>query len=184
MKVISIILVLLLFTATFFSCGDSEVQKHKKVESHSSAEESLIKVNKYLVKNEDEEIDNYVRRHGWRMTKTGSGLRYEIYKNGSGPMAQEGQLIEMEYVVRLITGDIVYSSKGKGRKSFVVGHGGVEAGLEEAVLYLRKGDKAHIILPSHLAFGLLGDQKRIPSRSTLIYDIEIVNLNNKFNNSL
>jgi len=176
MKVFIKIFVFLLITTAFISCGSNSQPQHKKEKSLPSADKSLVKVNKYLVKNEDEEIDNYVRRHGWRMTETGSGLRYEIYKKGEGPIAQKGQLIEMEYIVRLITGDIVYSSKGKGTKSFVVGHGGVEAGLEEAVLYLRKGDKAHIILPSHLAFGLLGDQKRIPSRSTLIYDIEIVNL--------
>ena len=176
MKVFFKIVALFLFVTVFFACGNNSAEKHKKVEKQQSADESLVKVNKYLVKSEDGEIDNYVRRHGWKMTKTGSGLRYEIYENGSGPLVQKGQLIEMEYVVRLITGDIVYSSKGKGNKSFIVGHGGVEAGLEEAVLNLRKGDKAHIILPSHLAFGLLGDQKRIPSRSTLIYDLEIVNL--------
>jgi FKBP-type peptidyl-prolyl cis-trans isomerase len=170
------IIVISFFVLAFFACGDHSSEKHKKAESKQSAAESLVKVNKYLVKSEDEEIDNYVRRHGWKMTKTGSGLRYEVYENGSGPLVQKGQVIEMEYVVSLITGDIVYSSKGKGKKGFVVGHGGVEAGLEEAVLLLRKGDKAHIILPSHLAFGLLGDQKRIPSRSTLIYDLEIVNL--------
>ena len=51
-----------------------------------------------------------------------------------------------------------------------------QTGIEEAVLFLRKGDKAHIIIPSHLAFGLLGDQKMIPSRSALIYEVNIINL--------
>jgi len=41
-------------------------------------------------------------------------------------------------------------------------------------LHLKRGDAAIIILPSHLAFGLLGDQDMIPPRSTVIYEIEII----------
>jgi FKBP-type peptidyl-prolyl cis-trans isomerase len=82
----------------------------------------------------------------------------------------------MEYNVKLLTGDMIYSSKELGSKTFEIGHGGVESGLEEALLYLKLGDKAKLIIPSHLAFGLLGDQNKVPPRSTLVYDIEIVNL--------
>jgi len=58
----------------------------------------------------------------------------------------------------------------------VVGHGGVESGLEEAVLLLHAGDKARIIIPSHLAYGLVGDDDKIPARATLIYEIELIEL--------
>jgi len=39
------------------------------------------------------------------------------------------------------------------------------------------GDEAIIIIPSHLGYGLLGDNKKIPQRSTIIYEIEITNIN-------
>jgi FKBP-type peptidyl-prolyl cis-trans isomerase len=38
------------------------------------------------------------------------------------------------------------------------------------------GDRAKFIVPSHLAFGLLGDQKMIPPQATLVYDVELINL--------
>ncbi len=166
---ISLVLALLLFACN--NTPNDNIETNKQ-----NPDKSLVKVNKYLVRAENEEIENYVNRRGWEMKETGSGLRYQVFEQGVGPAATKGQLIEMEYELRLITGDIVYSSAKDGLKSFIVGHGGVEAGLEEAVLFLRKGDKAHIIFPSHLAYGLLGDQKRIPSRSTLIYEVNIINL--------
>jgi len=50
----------------------------------------------------------------------------------------------------------------------------VISGLEEGILYLSEGDKAKIIIPSHLGYGLLGDlDKNIPPKATLIYDIEL-----------
>jgi len=39
---------------------------------------------------------------------------------------------------------------------------------------MRQGDRAKLIVPSHLAFGLLGDLKKIPAGATLVYDIEIL----------
>ena len=150
-----------------------EVRQHKKRDQG----ESLEKVNRYLVKAEKESIENYIRRHGWDMDETGSGLRYMIYEKGSGPIVQKGNVAELKYKLWLITGDLVYSSDELGIKTFLVGKGGVESGLEEGILLLRKGDKARFVLPSHLAHGLLGDEGKIPPRTAIIYDIELVELN-------
>jgi FKBP-type peptidyl-prolyl cis-trans isomerase FkpA len=139
--------------------------------------ESLVKVNKYLVNTENTEIDNYIRRHNLDVTKTGSGLKYQITKPGTGDTAVLGKIVTMNYRVKLITGDIIYSSSEDGPLSFEIGHGGVESGLEEAILNFRVGDEAIIIIPSHLGYGLLGDNKKIPQRSTIIYEIEITNIN-------
>lgn len=170
------IFILIVFTSTLLACSEDVNTKTETKAKKVNSEESLIKANINMVKAENEEIDNFVRHHEWEMIETGSGLRYQVYDHGSGPLVVSGQIIIMEYEMRLITGDLIYSSENDGLKSFVIGYGGVESGLEEAVLLLKKGDKAHIILPSHLAYGLLGDQKRIPSRSTLIYEVNILDI--------
>ncbi|MCF6170381.1 MAG: FKBP-type peptidyl-prolyl cis-trans isomerase [Bacteroidales bacterium] len=138
--------------------------------------ESLLKANRYLVKQEKEEIENYISRHGWEMKETGSGLRFAIIKRGKGEKAAEGKTAVLLYTTRLISGDLIYSSEENGMKIFTIGRGGVESGLEEAVMLMKQGDRARIIIPSHLAFGLLGDDKKIPPRSTLIYEIELTEL--------
>ena len=60
-------------------------------------------------------------------------------------------------------------------KQFRIGQGGVESGLEEGVLLLlHEGDKATFIMPPHLAHGLPGDGNRIPARSIIVYEVELV----------
>ncbi len=169
---------ILLIGFLFFTIGCSNQQRSDKkaTKTMKVSEKSLIKANRYLVHSEEEDIDNYIRRHGLKMKRTGSGLRYMIIKQGSGPKAKLGDIAVINYTIRLITGDIVYSSAKLGPKTFEIGHGGVESGLEEGILLLKKGDQAKFILPSHLAFGLHGDEKKIPPVMPLVYDVELLNL--------
>jgi FKBP-type peptidyl-prolyl cis-trans isomerase FkpA len=144
--------------------------------AHSVTTDSLINYNKMEVKSEDEEISDFIARHQWTMIKTPTGLRYMIYHKGHGEQAAVGKHATIGYSVRLLNGDLMYSSDQRGTREFEVGHGGVESGLEEGILFLHVGDRAKFIVPSHLAFGLLGDQDKIPQRATLVYEIELIKL--------
>ena len=174
-----IITILISVGALLTSCNNNQQSGYlasKKSVKKESSEKSLEKVNRYLVNAENKEIDDYVRRHQWKMKTTGSGLRYEVYKKGDGAAIEKGDVVTLKYGLFLINGSMVYSSDKLGNKVFEVGHGGVETGLEEAMLLLHKGDKAHLILPSHLAYGLNGDGKKIPKRAIVIYNIEVIDV--------
>ncbi len=160
----------------FTSCNQPLVQNQDKDPDSGNLEESLLYANKQAVKEENEQIDRFITRYKWQMKETGSGLRYDIYFRGNGAKAETGKTAILKYNVRLIDGTEIYSSEKNGNKQFVIGHGGVESGLEEGILLLRVGDRAKFILPSHLAFGLLGDQDKVPPKSTLIYDLELLEL--------
>jgi FKBP-type peptidyl-prolyl cis-trans isomerase len=136
----------------------------------------LVKANQHMVRTEDEQIRDYIARYGWNMKETPTGLRYIIYHHGTGRVAAKGMLARINYRVSLINGTPCYSSKETGPKEFVIGQGKVENGIEEGILLLREGDRAKFILPSHLAFGLVGDQRKIPERATLVYDIELISV--------
>lgn len=170
-------LIFIILPITFFSfCSCNNEIQDKENNSQKSSTESLVKANRYLVKNENEEIENYINRHQWKMSETGSGLRYMIYEHGTGETAKKGQVVQLDYELSLITGDVVSSSKENGPMVFQIGHGGVESGLEEALLLMKNGDQAKLVIPSHLAHGFLGNSDKIPPRATLIYDIKVVNL--------
>jgi FKBP-type peptidyl-prolyl cis-trans isomerase len=88
-------------------------------------------------------------------------------------LSVEQKQITIDYEVKLLDGTLCYSSKTEGKKTFVVEEGNIESGIHSAVLYLKQGDKALIMIPSHQAHGLLGDFKKIPPQMPIIYDIEI-----------
>lgn len=170
-RLIPLFLLLLLI-----SCNLGNQQEEERNLDTKELENTLVYANKQAVRAEDEQINDFLERYNWKMEETGTGLRYAIYKHGNGPKAEPGKVAVLRYSVRLITGDEIYNSEKDGLKEFLIGMGGVESGLEEGILLLRVGDKAKFIIPSHLGFGLLGDQDKTPPKSTLIYDLELVAL--------
>ncbi|MGN0032837.1 MAG: FKBP-type peptidyl-prolyl cis-trans isomerase [Candidatus Limimorpha sp.] len=164
---------MLVFLLPLTSCVDSQTDTDVTVIDANSRRESVEKANRYMVRQENELINDYIARHNWDMVETGTGLRYRIVKHGDTALIKRKDIVSMEYEVRLLNGELVYSSNELGAKVIVVGRGGIESGLEEAMLHLHRGDVADIILPSHLAHGLLGDGDKIPPKAALVYSVRI-----------
>jgi len=109
--------------------------------------------------------------------RTTSGIRYFVYApSNKGDSITDDDVIKINFKVSLLDGTECYSSKVGEPKEFMVGMENVEDGLHKAVVFLKSGDKALIMIPSHLAHGLLGDQNKIPPQSPILYDIEIVSV--------
>ncbi len=159
----------ILFVLVFAACRNSAVEN---VTDEKSLKEPLIKVNKTISETENEQINAFIKRREWKMTETGTGLRYMIYQAGYGIQGKDGLLAGITYEVSLLNGNVVYDQKKKPEE-FKIGRDDVESGLHEALTYLKVGDKAKLIIPMHLAYGLAGDMNKIPPRSTLVYDIEL-----------
>lgn len=160
-----------LLLVAFYGCTD---KPKKTVEiSKQEMKQSMETANRYLLIEEEDEIERYVNRHGLEMVKTGTGLRYQIVRQGAGRRIEQGDVVSLEYELCTLQGELIYASKTEGVKSFKVGEGSVESGLEEAMMYLHYGDVAKLIIPFHLAFGLHGDDNRIPEYTTLVYTIKI-----------
>lgn len=167
---------LLFISVILISCHNKKDAVVEKQLSQQEIKERLLEINQASIQVENKQIDTLVTKSGWNMTETGTGLRYQILEKGNGPIATSGKIASLEYEVKLISGEVIYSSDKTGPKEFRIGKGGVESGLEEGILLLRVGDKARLIMPSYLAEGLAGDQDKIPPKATLIYTIKLIEL--------
>lgn len=174
-KSLRLIILLLLF-AVVPSCQE-EKPKSPDTSHERELKESMIKANKSLTRSEEEGIEAFISRYAWSMEKTGTGLRYMIYHHTQGEMARKGDKIKLNYSLMLLNGSPLYSSKDNGPMEFELGKGKMITGLEEGIFLLRLGERAKFIIPSHLAFGLLGDQGKIPPKATLVYDVELTSMN-------
>ncbi|MBN2214753.1 MAG: FKBP-type peptidyl-prolyl cis-trans isomerase [Bacteroidales bacterium] len=145
----------------------------------NESREKLVEINKILVKKDAEKIAALVNRRKWDMVETETGLWYMIYIKGEGAEAQAGMVATINYNISLLDGKECYSSDETGPKEFRIGQGGVVSGLEEGILLMHEGDKARFIMPPHLAYGLVGDNNKIPARAIICYEVELLKLDEK-----
>ena len=171
-RMMKIFVATLLFVLSL-SCSRGRKEEKDTPSHRHIPEETLVRTNRYLVEKDEERIQRYTERHGWLMTRSGTGLWYQIYSHGTGPRVTEGKKVTITYTLRLLDGTLCYSSEEQGPKNFVAGHGSVESGLEQGILMMRKGDKARLILPPFLAYGVPGDRNKIPPRSVIVYELEV-----------
>lgn len=157
-----------------FLIACSNNNKEQKVLTPKDLKQPLINKNKSYAQIESDQIDAYVKRLNLNVIKTGTGLRYVIFKEGYGVKPKPGNVVKVNYEVSLLNGKKCYSTYNLKPEEFLVEHDDVESGLHEGIQYLKVGSKAKLIIPSHLAHGLLGDLNKIPPRSTVIYDIELL----------
>jgi len=177
MNKIYIIILLFAVLSVFSNCNDKKTKrKHLSKKELDKYDESLEAANRYLSIVDAERIESYAKRRNWKMKTSKTGLWYMIYEKGSGEKSKTGQIALLNYNISLLDGTLCYSSDSLGAKNFAIGHGGVESGLEEGILLLHQGDKARLIMPPHRAHGLLGDMDKIPARSIIVYDIELLKL--------
>jgi FKBP-type peptidyl-prolyl cis-trans isomerase len=104
-------------------------------------------------------------------TKTPSGLEYWEIKPGTGPTAQKGQTVKVNYTGWLTTGKKFDSLVGF---EFTLGAGEVIKGWDEGVDGMKVGGKRQLKIPPDLAYGDRGAPGVIPPGATLIFDVELL----------
>jgi FKBP-type peptidyl-prolyl cis-trans isomerase FkpA len=156
------------------SCEPEKKEKPVKI-NKEALKNQFIEANKMLAQKESDDFDTYARNHQMNFTNTQFGIRYFVYSPSvKGDSIRDRMQISMEYTVTLLDGTECYSSKETGPKTFVVGMEEIESGIHKAVQFMKKGDKALILIPSHLAHGLLGDMNKIPPQTPIIYEVHIL----------
>ncbi|WP_375417918.1 FKBP-type peptidyl-prolyl cis-trans isomerase [uncultured Hymenobacter sp.] len=130
-------------------------------------------------KKDEVTLQEYVKKNNLTAQKTASGIYYVITQPGSGPKAQAGQTVSVQYKGSLLDGkEFDSSAKGNGGKpiAFPLGRGQVIPGWDEGIALLNKGSKATILIPSSLAYGEQGSGAAIPANSPLRFDVELVDV--------
>jgi len=102
-----------------------------------------------------------------------SGLQYEVLTEGTGKKAQATDQVKCHYEGTLIDGTLFDSSVKRGEPA-VFGVNQVIPGWVEALQLMPEGSKWRLYIPSDLAYGARGAGEMIPPHSTLIFDVELI----------
>ena len=102
-------------------------------------------------------------------------LKVAKHNEGEGELVPKGSTVKVHYTGKLADGTVFDSSVTRGEPiEFVIGEGQVIPGWDQGITQLKKGQKATLTIPPHLAYGEQGAGKDIPPNSTLTFDVEVV----------
>ena len=107
-----------------------------------------------------------------------SGLQYEVIKEGNGKLAKATDQVKCHYEGTLIDGTLFDSSVKRGQPA-VFGVNQVIPGWVEALQLMPEGSKWKLYIPSELAYGAQGAGEMIPPHSTLVFEVELLEVLNK-----
>ncbi len=110
--------------------------------------------------------------------ETPSGLKYIVIEEGEGDKPAKGKKVKVHYTGKLEDGSVFDSSIKRGVPiEFTLGVGQVIKGWDEGILDMKVGEKRQLIIPPDLGYGPNGHPPVIPPNSTLIFDVELVEIN-------
>lgn len=164
-----IIILIVIATALFTACHH-EPPLITAPEQGPNIKENLANANRYIVESEETQINAYVTRHGWETTRLQNGSRIYEYERGGGPAIEYEETIVIDYNLGTLTGSTIYTGECD---TIVVGRQKPTRGLDAALMKLRHGSKAIVIVPSNEGYGVVGDGYRVTSRMVLVYDMHI-----------
>ncbi len=108
---------------------------------------------------------------------TSSGLKITEIKTGNGKEATAGQQVSVNYKGTLENGKEFDSSYGRGPFTFPLGAGQVIKGWDEGVAGMKIGGKRKLVIPPELGYGKRGAGRVIPPDATLIFEVELLEVN-------
>jgi FKBP-type peptidyl-prolyl cis-trans isomerase FklB len=104
-----------------------------------------------------------------------SGLQYEVLKKGEGVSPKAADKVKCHYHGTLINGTVFDSSVQRGEPA-TFGVSQVIPGWVEALQLMATGAKWRLFIPSKLAYGERGAGEMIEPNSTLIFDVELLDI--------
>ncbi len=144
-----------------FAAISAKVEANKK----SAFEAILAQGESFLAENKKRE----------EVKETASGLQYMVVKEGDGEMPKETSTVVVHYTGTLLDGSVFDSSVQRGQPAtFPVNR--VIAGWTEALQLMKVGSSWKLFIPYNLAYGDQGAGGAIGPYSTLIFDVELLEI--------
>ena len=109
--------------------------------------------------------------------RTFTSLRYIILKEGDtkGGCPEPGMIVKALYKGSLLNGKVFDENQDRTKPLTVrLGRGNLIEGWEQAMERMHRGEKWLLIVPSELAYGVLGRPPEIPHNATLVFELELL----------
>ena len=119
----------------------------------------------------------YVQKNFPEAKKTPTGIRYIVVREGQGDMPKPGDKVAVLYALRLLNGKLLdQTDDPKNPFVFRVRRDMVIEGWDQVLQLMKVGEKRMVIIPPELAYGTRGQPPKVPRNSTLIFEIDLLEI--------
>lgn len=172
MKYLSVFLLSFLLLAIVTGCGGEPIEKPPVRITKKQMDSLTVDMETKYNQMEEDRITDYISRH-IPMQKSERGFWFVITKkNADGKEIKDMSMVKYSRIVSLCNAQELYNDE----MILTIGNGNEIPGMHDALKMLRKGEEATFIFPSYLAYGLLGDQNKVPPKSELIYEVKVIDV--------
>jgi len=109
-----------------------------------------------------------------KMTRRPSGLYVLDRRRGGGAVADSGHWVTVSYTGWLSDGTVIDDTRKENKpRNVLLGYGRVIPGWDEGLRGMREGGRRVLVVPPALGYGKSGRPGTVPSRATLVFDLEM-----------
>ena len=141
------------------------IRDFSKIKSEGMKTKNLEAGKKFLAEN--------AKKEGIKVTS--SGLQYKIEKQGKGENAKATDKVKVNYKGMTLDGKVFDSSYKRGKPAEFAANRVIK-GWTEGLQLMNPGSKFTFYIPSDLAYGTSGAGRDIEPNSTLIFEIELLEI--------
>lgn len=110
------------------------------------------------------------------VTVTSSGLQYNFLRSAEGVKPTSSSVVTVDYLGTLIDGTVFDSSYSRGEPAtFTLSR--TIVGFQEGIQLMSVGSQVRLVIPADLAYGDRGQGSLIEPGTTLIFEIELLEIN-------
>ena len=105
------------------------------------------------------------------LTKNNANVYFQDITVGSGPLAEPGDAVRMEYTGWFTDGTVFDA----GTFDFIIGLGQVIIGWDRGIEGMQLGGRRLLVLPPSVGYGLC-DARGIPGNSILVFQVDLIEI--------
>lgn len=130
-------------------------------------------------------IEQYLAKNNIKAQQTQNGVFYEIQNPGTGPQADSGKIVAINYTGYLMDGKFFDSNVDSTKQvqkhplgpfEFMAGSQGAIQGMLEGITFFKEGGKGRLFIPSVLGYGAQGSPPVIKPYENLIFEVEVTSV--------
>lgn len=169
---------LILLFLVMISCSTPEARRpisYTKTQTLASATEQLKKINKI----EEAKVLAYIKRdslHTYLTSPNGYWFQYLEKKEGEEITLKKGMIATLSYEIRNLNDQIIYSKEELGAKEYTIDKEDFIPALQSGIKTMKIGETIKFVIPSHQAFGVVGDDNRIGINQSIISIVTLINI--------